>query len=154
MTTLNGQDVPSDDERNHLSTEGLKGKRVLLVEDNELNREIATEILEESGMLVVAAENENGQVAVEKYLERVSSDEPLDVILMDVQMPVLDGYEATTRIRAAEEKLHRHIPIIATTANAYAEDISNCKKAGMDSHIAKPVEVQKLLNTLLELMDK
>ena len=148
--TLDEQAAPSDDERNIIGIEDLNGKRVLLVEDNELNREIATEILEESGMVVVPAEN--GQVAVEKYLNSVSSNELFDVILMDVQMPVLDGYEATAKIREAEKKLLRHIPIIATTANAYAEDIANCKKAGMDNHIAKPIEMQKLYNTLLEIL--
>ena len=149
---LNEQDTPSNDEKNIVNTMDLNGKRVLLAEDNELNREITTEILEESGMLVVPAEN--GQAAVEKYLNSISSNEPFDVILMDVQMPVLDGYEATAKIRKAEVPLHRHIPVIATTANAYAEDISNCKKAGMDGHIAKPIDVQKLLNTLLEIMGR
>lgn len=148
--TLNEQDIQSDEENTIVSTVDLNGKRILLVEDNELNREIATEILEESGMLVIQAEN--GQVAVEKYMNSVSSSEPFDVILMDVQMPVLDGYEATAKIRKAEETLHRHIPIIATTANAYAEDVSNCKKAGMDRHIAKPIDVPKLIATLSEIL--
>ena len=130
----------------------LNGKRILLVEDNELNREIATEILEESGLLII--QTENGQVAVDKYMNSVSSNEPFDAILMDVQMPVLDGYEATAKIRKAEETLHRHVPIIATTANAYAEDISNCKKAGMDSHIAKPINVQSLFDTLVEILGR
>ena len=148
--TLNEQDVLPNDEKNAVSTVELNGKRVLLAEDNELNREIATEILEESGMIVIPAEN--GQVAVDKYLNSISANEQFDVILMDVQMPVLDGYEATAKIRAAEEKMQRHIPIIATTANAYAEDISNCKKAGMDAHISKPIEVQKLFSTLSEIV--
>ena len=74
------------------------------------------------------------------------------MILMDVQMPVLDGYEATAKIRAFDENTGRHIPIIATTANAYAEDISNCKKAGMDAHLAKPIDIQQLLKTLSEIL--
>ena len=150
--TLDEKDVISDDEEDTVSTFELNGKRVLLAEDNELNREIATEILEESGMIVVAAEN--GQAAVDKYLSSIDSNEQFDVILMDVQMPVLDGYEATAKIREIEEKMNRHTPIIATTANAYAEDVANCKKAGMDAHLAKPIDVKTMLTTLSEVIPK
>lgn len=148
--TLEHQDIPVADEKDEVNTAKLTGKRVLLAEDNELNREIATEILEENDMTVVSAEN--GQVAVDKYINSISSGELFDVILMDVQMPVLDGYEATAKIRAFDENTGRHIPIIATTANAYAEDISNCKKAGMDAHLAKPIDIQQLLKTLSEIL--
>ena len=144
--TLDEQNYSDADEATVISPVSLKGKRVLLAEDNELNREIAMEILEEADMQVVPAEN--GQVAVDLFL----NDEPFDVILMDVQMPVLDGYEATAKIREAEANLQCHVPIIATTANAYAEDIANCRKAGMDAHLAKPIDVQKMFSVLSDIM--
>ena len=103
-------------------------------------------------MIVVAAEN--GQAAVDKYLGSIDSNEQFDVILMDVQMPVLDGSEATAKIREIEEKMNCHTPIIATTANAYAEDVANCKKAGMDAHLAKPIDVKTMLTTLSEVIPK
>ena len=120
------------------------GKRVLLVEDNELNREIATEILSEAGLDVDTAED--GTVAVDK----VSACEPgrYDLILMDIQMPIMDGYEATRAIRALPETFRARIPIVAMTANAFEEDRKKALEAGMVGHIAKPIDVDKLFETL------
>ena len=125
----------------------LRGMRVLLTEDNEMNREIARTILEESGLVVEEAED--GTVAVEK----VSMMGPgyYDFVLMDIQMPVMDGYEATRKIRALDEPELAQIPIIAMTANAFGEDKEKALKAGMNAHIAKPVDFKKLFETLQSL---
>ena len=122
----------------------LREKRVLLTEDNEMNREIARTILEESGLVVEEAED--GTVAVEK----VSMSEPgyYDFVLMDIQMPVMNGYEATKKIRELDNPDLAQIPIIAMTANAFGEDKERALKAGMNAHIAKPVDFNKLLETL------
>ncbi|MBR7024610.1 MAG: amino acid permease [Selenomonadaceae bacterium] len=122
--------------------------KLLLVEDNEVNREIASLILTEFGFSLDTAEN--GQVAVEK----ISASKPgdFDAILMDVQMPVMNGYEATKAIRSLPNLKLAHIPIIAMTANAFTEDIQAAKEAGMNSHIAKPLDVQKMIETLTEVL--
>lgn len=122
----------------------LTGKRVLLVEDNELNREIARDVLTRDGFLVEEAEN--GAVAVEK----VSASEPgyYAVILMDIQMPVMNGYEAAKAIRGLEQKELADIPIIAVTANAFEEDKRAAREAGMNGHIAKPLKVKELREQL------
>lgn len=120
------------------------GKRVLLVEDNALNREIACEILHNEGMLIEEAED--GDIAV-KMIEEASAGY-YDMILMDIQMPRMDGYEATRQIRALKNKAKAQIPIIAVTANAFEEDKLEAKKAGMDGHIAKPVKVEELRREL------
>ena len=127
----------------------LSGKRILLVEDNELNREIATEILEEEGMIVDTAED--GDVAVEKM--RNASAGQYDLILMDIQMPKMNGYDATKAIRKLPDPCASGIPIIAMTANAFAEDKENAVAAGMNGHIAKPIDVPKLLNTLAGILN-
>ena len=121
----------------------MKGKRVLLVEDNELNREIATEILEdEAGLVVETAED--GTVAVD--IMRKMGPGHVDVILMDIQMPYMNGYDATRAIRAMYPD--RHIPIIALSANAFAEDKQKSLEAGMDDHIEKPINVAHLLEAM------
>lgn len=122
--------------------------RLLLVEDNEVNQDIATLVLEEEGISVEIASN--GQEGFEK----VRDSEPgyFDAVLMDVQMPVMNGYEATKAIRGLENEALAKIPIIAMTANAYAEDIKNAKEAGMDSHVAKPFDPGKLLEVLSGLL--
>lgn len=138
---LRQEHAPDDD------TSLLKGLRVLLVEDNELNMEIARYILEECGMEVTAAEN--GLKAVEIFKDRPEGS--FDVILMDVMMPVMDGLEATRTIRAGNQSDAKNIPIIAMTANAYAEDRRAVLEAGMNRHLAKPIEREELLHALVEL---
>ncbi len=125
--------------------EELRGLRLLLVEDNELNREIAQELLEESGFQVETAED--GTVAVEKV--KASKPGWYALILMDVQMPVMNGYEATKAIRALEDPALASIPIVAMTANAFDEDRRQALACGMNDHVAKPINVDKLLQVLV-----
>ncbi len=127
----------------------LEGKKILLVEDNELNREIAAEILEEEGVIVDAAED--GDIAVETI--RNAAKGQYDLILMDIQMPRMNGYEATRAIRNLPEPCDSRIPIIAMTANAFEEDRQNALAAGMNGHLAKPVDVPRLLSTLTEILN-
>ena len=123
------------------------GKRILLVEDNELNQEIAEEILVEEGFIVDTAED--GTVAVEKMKKAQPGD--YDLVLMDVQMPVMNGYEATRQIRAMETDTS-DIPIIAMTANAFEEDRQAALMAGMNEHIAKPIDVEKLKDLIARFL--
>lgn len=109
-----------------LNAETFKGKKILLVEDNELNREIAVEILKEAGFEVESAED--GEIAVRKMKQ--AADGQYDLILMDIQMPNMDGYEATRQIRALPDAAKAGIPIFAMTANAFEEDRQNALKAG------------------------
>ncbi len=118
------------------------GKKILLVEDNELNREIATEILQDYGFVVDYAED--GTVAVQKM--QLAKREDYDIILMDIQMPLMNGYEATREIRQIKEA--QDIPIIAMTANAFDEDKRKAFESGMNGYISKPIEIEKLLETL------
>ncbi len=122
----------------------LAGKRVLLVEDNELNREIAVELLEMQGLQVESAEN--GKSAVELFVR--SAPGYYDVVLMDIQMPVMDGYEATAAIRALPRQDAVRIPILALTANAFVTDVGKAKNAGMNDHITKPINLEVLFATL------
>ena len=124
--------------------------KILLVEDVEVNREIALMILEEFGFQVDYAVD--GKDAVEKFSASKPGD--YDVILMDIQMPIMNGYEATKKIRALENKKLAEIPIIAMTANAFSEDVENAKAAGMNAHIAKPLDVPKMVQTLTEVLSK
>jgi len=128
----------------------LKGKKLLLVEDNELNREIALEILKEAGFVVDTAED--GAVAVQKIKQAAPGQ--YDLILMDIQMPNLDGYEATRQIRALPDAEKANIPIFAMTANAFEEDRQNALAAGMNGHIAKPLDVPHLLRVLTDALKK
>jgi len=136
--------INQEHEEDAVSQIDLTGKKILLVEDNELNQEIAVAILEEAGLLVDTAED--GTVAV----DIMKSAEPgqYDLILMDIQMPHMDGYEATRAIRTLAEPKIAGIPIIAMTANAFEEDKRRAIEAGMNGHIAKPVDVRKLFETL------
>ncbi|MBR2518490.1 MAG: amino acid permease [Selenomonadaceae bacterium] len=122
--------------------------KLLLVEDNEVNREIASLILSEFGFGLDTAEN--GKIAYEKVAASKPGD--YDCVLMDVQMPVMNGYESTAKIRALSNQKLAKIPIIAMTANAFTEDIQAAKDAGMDGHIAKPLDIQKMLETLTEVL--
>jgi CheY-like chemotaxis protein/anti-sigma regulatory factor (Ser/Thr protein kinase) len=122
----------------------MKGKRVLLVEDNELNAEIATEILQMTGIEVEQARN--GAEAVDRFME--IPDDYYDIVLMDIQMPVMNGYEATRAIRALDRAYAKAVPIIAMTANAFAEDVHAAKSAGMNAHISKPLDLDVLARIL------
>ena len=126
----------------------FKGKHILLVEDNELNREIAQEILREYGFLVDSAEN--GAVAVEK----VSTAAPgsYDLVLMDVQMPIMDGYTATRKIRALDDPARAKLPIIAMTANAFDEDRRNALESGMNGFLSKPIVIDDLVQELHKIL--
>ncbi len=127
----------------------FSGKRILLVEDNELNREIACDLLSEHDFVVDTAED--GTIAVTKMQFAKPGD--YDIILMDIQMPQMDGYEATRRIRALEDKEVANIPIIAMTANAFAEDRQLAIDAGMNEHIAKPVNIPVLEEMLKKFVN-
>lgn len=126
------------------------GMRLLVVEDNELNMEITTTVLEEAGFVVDQAVN--GQAALEKIATAAPGQYAL--VLMDIQMPVMDGYEATRRIRALPDPAKARIPIVAMTANAFAEDRENALAAGMNEHIAKPFDIHTLLWKLAEILKK
>ena len=132
--------------RNYLedfAKENYAGKRILLAEDNELNREIATEIIGMTGVTIDIAEN--GKIAVEKVME--APEKWYDLIFMDIQMPIMNGYEATAAIRALTGSRGK-VPIIAMTANAFAEDVQLAKNTGMNEHIAKPLDLNKLNDVL------
>ena len=126
----------------------FKGRHILLVEDNELNREIAQEILREYGFLVDSAEN--GAVAVEK----VSTAAPgsYDLVLMDVQMPIMDGYTATRKIRALDDPARAKLPILAMTANAFDEDRRNALESGMNGFLSKPIVIGDLVQELHKIL--
>ena len=126
----------------------FNGRSILLVEDNELNQEIAMEILKEAGFEVDVADD--GAVAVEKM--KAAKPGRYDLILMDIQMPILNGYDATRQIRGLERKEIAGIPIIAMTANAFEEDKQAALEAGMNGHIAKPIDVGMLMAALEEIL--
>lgn len=134
-------------ESKKLAHEGMK---ILLVEDNELNQEIAVEILKQAGFEVEVAEN--GAVAVEK-MKRAKKNQ-YDLILMDVQMPVMNGYDATRNIRAMDNAYCEQIPIIAMTANAFEEDKEKAFNAGMNGFLAKPIDIEKMLETIDSILTK
>lgn len=138
------ENQPQDTSRTSLSGWDFSGKQILLVEDNELNREIAEEIIGSTGAFIESAVN--GQEAVDKV--SASPEGYYQLILMDIQMPVMDGYEATRRIRALSRTDIRTIPIVAMTANAFSEDVKKAKEAGMNCHISKPIDIKVLMNTL------
>ncbi len=128
----------------------LEGKTVLLAEDNMVNMEIATEILTMSGVKIIQAWN--GLEAVERFME--SAPFSIDAVLMDMQMPQMDGCEAAKKIRALARPDARTVPIIAVTANAFAEDVAATTAAGMNAHVSKPIDFQVLSQTLEELIGK
>ncbi|MCR5654048.1 MAG: response regulator [Lachnospiraceae bacterium] len=128
----------------------LNGMHILLPEDNDINAEIATMILEENGATVERAED--GQMAVDMFKD--SEVGYYDAILMDLRMPNLNGFEATDRIRAMEREDAKKIPIIALTADAFSEDANKCIEHGMNTHLAKPIDIDLLLRTLERLVEK
>lgn len=135
-------------EETQIAFDAMKGKRILLVEDNDMNREIAQEFLTEEGILVENAVN--GKEAVEKMEQ--SSLYYYDLILMDIQMPVMNGYEASAAIRRMDRE-DSGLPIIAMTANAFSDDIRQAKEAGMNEHIAKPIDVSVMFSVLSDWMN-
>lgn len=122
----------------------IEGMNILLVEDNELNMEIAQTILEDAGAIITCAEN--GRIAYEMFFEKRAGS--FDAILMDIMMPEMDGYAATVKIRQSDKADANSIPIIAMTANAFAEDVQKAKEAGMNEHLSKPLQVDKIIETL------
>lgn len=129
--------------------EDCKGKKILLVEDNSLNQEIAKTVLEEVGFIVDTADD--GIIAVDKI--KKAKDEQYDLILMDIQMPLVDGYTATKQIRNLDTKMAK-IPIIAMTANAFEEDKEKALVAGMNGFLIKPVDPKKLIQTIHMIIQK
>ena len=141
-------DVDKQEELKEVSEKSIKGMHILLAEDNELNMEIAEFVLQNEGAEVTKAWN--GQEAVELF--RNSEPGEFDVILMDIMMPVMNGYEAAKRIRSLDREDAKNIPIIAMTANAFAEDRIRAKEAGMDEHVAKPVDAELLIKVIHKLV--
>ena len=129
-------------------SEILKGRNILLAEDNDLNAEIAETILESAGLKIDRVAD--GIQCVNRILEMPAGT--YDMILMDIQMPQMDGYKATQAIRHLPDKDKACIPIVAMTANAFEEDKKKAFKAGMNAHIAKPIQVDKLLSILSEVI--
>ena len=126
----------------------MNGRKILLVEDNEINREIETELLKDLGLLVDSAED--GSVAID-IISHAKPDE-YALIFMDIQMPVVDGYEATRTIRNLKEPALANIPIIALSANSFEEDRQRSKESGMNAHLAKPVNIPELLGLLTTIL--
>ena len=145
LLKVSGQEKKEEKEEEKVD---FSGRRILLVEDNMMNREIATEYLQDFGFLVESAEN--GKEACE-ILEK-SEPGYYDVVLMDIQMPIMNGYEATKTIRKFKNKQIANIPILAMTANAFEEDKKAAKEAGMNGHLAKPIDVPKLIEALKEIL--
>lgn len=139
-----GQEPPQDASLNVMANDNFCGKRALLVEDNEINMEVAGEILGMAGLEIEYAKN--GREAV----DIMSTVTPgyYDIVFMDIQMPLMNGYEATRAIRALSGDYQKRVPIIAMTANAFAEDVRASKNAGMNEHIAKPIDLGQLMHTL------
>ena len=147
-------ELPSDEDKED-TADNIEEKdidfskmRILLVDDVEINREIASLILDEMGFSIDMAQN--GKEALDKVKDSPAGT--FDAILMDIQMPVMNGYDATGAIRELEDEGNSSIPIIAMTANAFAEDVQAAHDAGMDGHIAKPIDVAKMVQTLKEVL--
>ena len=134
-------DISSETESERNSIQGIK---ILLAEDNEINREVAQVLLEEEGAVVTAVSN--GREAVKLFSRHPEGT--FDVILMDIMMPLMDGYEATRQIRKLDRTDASSIPIIALTANAFAEDVRHALDCGMNAHLAKPLDVEKMIHTI------
>ena len=147
LNTVAGADENTPEETKESAT-ALHSGRILLAEDNELNQEIATAILEEAGFTAEIAAN--GQIA----LDMLARSEPgyYKLVLMDIQMPVMDGYETTRRIRALENRTLASIPILAMTANAFEEDKRQAISCGMNGHIAKPIDMDRLIHIVDEML--
>ena len=147
LKLLPDEAVQAAGEAKQLYAQDLVGKEILIVEDNELNMEIAQIVLRKAGLVVDTAEN--GREAVAK-----AQAKRYDMILMDIQMPVMNGYEATRAIRQLADKRLASVPIIAMTANAFQEDKAKALSEGMDGHVAKPLKVEVLLQAMQEALQK
>lgn len=145
------EEIISEAEQENISAQNMNfsQKKLLLVDDIEVNREIAKMLLEGNGFIVDTAAD--GAEAVEKFSASKPGD--FDAILMDIQMPIMDGYEATKKIRALDNPALAKIPILAMTANAFSEDVQAAKDAGMDGHIAKPIDIPQMMQTLAEVFN-
>mgnify|MGYP000729186202 CR=1 FL=1 len=143
------QDRTNDDILPAVSSD-FRGRSILLVEDNELNLDIAKYLLTDSGAQVTTVMN--GDAAVREFQNTPVGT--YDVILMDVMMPVMNGIEATQKIRALAREDAKTIPIIAMTANAFVEDVQAVKNAGMNDHLAKPLEMNKVIHTIGKYLNK
>ena len=141
-------DADKREEQTDASEKSIKGLHILLAEDNEMNMEIAEFVLQNEGADVTKAWD--GQEAVELF--RNSEPGEFDVILMDIMMPVMNGYETTKMIRSLDREDAKAIPIIAMTASAFTEDRIRAKEAGMDEHVAKPVDVELLIKVIHKLV--
>ena len=142
-------DADKSEEQKNVAEKSIKGLHILLVEDNELNMEITEFVLQNEGADVTKAWN--GQEAVELFSKSESGE--FDAILMDIMMPVMNGYEATKIIRSLDREDAKIIPIIAMTANAFTEDRIRAKEAGMDEHVAKPIDVELLIKVIHKLVE-
>ena len=147
-TFLEKEKAKQENLKEENSENPFKNKKILLVEDNELNREIAVELLKEEGFILDTAED--GTIAVEKM--RTAKPGQYDLILMDIQMPTMDGYEATRQIRKLKNPEIANIPIIAMTANAFEEDRQKALEAGMNEHVAKPIDLARLLEVVKKVL--
>ena len=143
-----GEGLAVEKKQMKLSNYSFAGKRALMVEDNLINQEIGKSLLESAGVVVEVAENGADGVAALKK----SKPGYFDIVLMDIQMPVMNGYQATRAIRALEDEQLRNVPIIAMTANAFDEDRRKSKEAGMNGHISKPIDVAELFRVLNEML--
>ena len=141
-------DELQQEEQKQETQDGFEGRRVLLAEDNDLNWEIANELLSELGLELDWAEN--GQICLDKFKQ--SQKGYYDAVLMDLRMPVMNGYEAATAIRGLDREDARQIPIIAMTADAFAEDVKHCLDCGMNAHISKPIDIKEVARLLKKYM--
>ena len=139
------QEEPQQEQAEHGVLQGL---HILVAEDNEINAEILSELLDMAGCTCQVCEN--GQMAVEAFAQSAPGEYQL--ILMDVQMPVMNGYDATRAIRKLDHSMARTVPIVAMTANAFAEDIRDALESGMNAHVAKPIDMEVLERTVREVL--
>ena len=152
MEILSVDGMENQDQTDQKNSEmQLQGKRVLIAEDNDLNAEILETLLQDRGIQYVRAEN--GKEALDLFVARPEGS--FDAILMDIMMPEMDGYEATRRIRSMKDRPDgEKIPIIAMTANAFAEDMQASLAAGMNAHLTKPIEIDSLMRTISNQLKK
>ncbi|MBQ2094737.1 MAG: response regulator, partial [Firmicutes bacterium] len=145
---MESQEAPEEETAEKGEQPGFAGKRILLAEDNQMNQMIASAILEEAGFAIELAVN--GEEAVKKMADAPAGY--YDIILMDIQMPKMDGYEAAKRIRSLPDPRKAAIPIVAVTANAFEEDRKVAIEAGMNAHLAKPYDIPAIMETLKTLL--